>query len=298
MPAVAPARDRAVEAGVGLDRAMDVRVLLLSGSRFDGRKSMTTMSWHIQAVSPMPLRDEEFFHLALTVDDSVMITSDGDEIPLKAGDLVFCNPGRSRTPRFADDGRVTVLRLPRRLLELSEADCDRLTGMISGGDGGLGALVSSCLAELTTGVQDHSPETIHRLTRTTVDLLVVLVMELLQTEREDLSTVAHGELIARIQDYIENHLTDPDLSPYSIARANHISVRYLHKIFQHEGITVGQWLRQRRLESCRHDLRRTPNRRIAVSAVANRWGFVSASHFSRIFREEYGMSPSEWQALS
>ncbi|MFF2614019.1 AraC family transcriptional regulator [Kitasatospora sp. NPDC058046] len=259
---------------------------------------MTTMSWHTQAVSPMPLRNEEFLHLALTIDASVMISRDGDEIPLKAGDLVFCDPGRSRSPRFADGGRIAFLRLPRCLLELSETDCDRLTGMVSGGGSGLGALVSSCLAELTSGGRDHRPETLHRLTRTTVDLLVVLVMELLQTEGGDLSTVPRGELLAQIQNHIEKHLTDPDLSPYSIARAHHISVRYLHKIFQHEGITVGQWLRQRRLESCRNDLRRTPNRRIAVSAVANRWGFVSASHFSRIFREEYGMSPSEWQALS
>ncbi|MFE7588437.1 AraC family transcriptional regulator [Kitasatospora sp. NPDC057512] len=259
---------------------------------------MTTMSWHAQAVSAVPLRNEEFFHLALTLDDSVMITGDGDEIRLAEGDLVFCNPGRSRSPRFADDGRIAVLRLPRRLLELSEADCDRLTGMVSRGGDGLGALVSSCLAELTGGGRDHSPETMYRLTRTTVDLLVVLVMELLQAEGEDLSTVPRSELLAQIQNHIEKHLTDPDLSPYSIARANHISVRYLHKIFQQEGTTVGQWLRQRRLESCRNDLRRTPNRRIAVSAVANRWGFVSASHFSRIFREEYGMSPSEWQALS
>ncbi|MFD4659858.1 helix-turn-helix domain-containing protein [Kitasatospora sp. NPDC058444] len=256
------------------------------------------MSWQIQAVSPpLPSRSEEFFHLALAADDSVLVTGEGDEIPLEAGDLVFCDPGRPRSPRFADEGRVTVFRLPRRCLELSEADCDRLAGMTARGGDGLGALVSGFLAEIATGTRDHSPNVLHRLTRTAMDLLVVLVMELLQTEREDFSTAARDELLAQVRNYIEDHLADPDLSPQAIARANHISVRYLHRIFQREGVTVGQWLRQRRLESCRQDLRRTPNRRITVSAVANRWGFVSASHFSRAFRDEFGMSPSEWQAL-
>ncbi|MGW0964073.1 AraC family transcriptional regulator [Streptomyces gelaticus] len=33
-----------------------------------------------------------------------------------------------------------------------------------------------------------------------------------------------------------------------------------------------------------------------MAAVAQRWGFVSPSHFSRAFRATYGMSPREWQA--
>lgn len=32
-----------------------------------------------------------------------------------------------------------------------------------------------------------------------------------------------------------------------------------------------------------------------IAAVANRWGFMSATHFSRVFRAAYGMSPSEWR---
>ncbi|WP_307853105.1 helix-turn-helix domain-containing protein [Kitasatospora sp. RG8] len=35
-----------------------------------------------------------------------------------------------------------------------------------------------------------------------------------------------------------------------------------------------------------------------MAAVAGRWGFASASHFSRAFRAAYGVSPREWQAAS
>ncbi|MEU9122294.1 helix-turn-helix domain-containing protein [Streptomyces sp. NPDC048506] len=32
-----------------------------------------------------------------------------------------------------------------------------------------------------------------------------------------------------------------------------------------------------------------------VSAVARRWGFANATHFSHSFRAAYGVSPSDWR---
>ncbi|MGW2180461.1 helix-turn-helix domain-containing protein [Streptomyces sp. NPDC001732] len=69
-------------------------------------------------------------------------------------------------------------------------------------------------------------------------------------------------------------------------------------MFQHEGITMGQWVKQRRLDSCKQDLSRPPNRRTTVAAVAHRWGFSSQAHFSRTFKDAYGTSPGQWQALA
>ncbi|MFD0345837.1 helix-turn-helix transcriptional regulator [Kitasatospora aburaviensis] len=68
-------------------------------------------------------------------------------------------------------------------------------------------------------------------------------------------------------------------------------MRYLHKLFQCEGITVGRWIQRQRLAMCRRDLARPTARPVTVAAVAGRWGFVSASHFSRSFRTAYGVSP-------
>ncbi|WP_189145366.1 hypothetical protein [Streptomyces lacrimifluminis] len=38
------------------------------------------------------------------------------------------------------------------------------------------------------------------------------------------------------------------------AACHHISVRYLHRLFPPQGITVSAWIRQRRPERCRRDL--------------------------------------------
>ncbi|MEU1572607.1 helix-turn-helix domain-containing protein [Streptomyces collinus] len=99
----------------------------------------------------------------------------------------------------------------------------------------------------------------------------------------------------RVKDHILRHLADPGLAPPAIAAAHFVSVRYLHKLFQSEGVTVGEWIRTQRLERCRRDLLRSPAPGDGVAAVARRWGFTSPSHFSRAFRAAYGVAPREWR---
>ena len=115
--------------------------------------------------------------------------------------------------------------------------------------------------------------------------------------RERAPEVARA-MLARIKDYLLKHLAEPDLSPEMIAAAHHISVRYLHKLFEFEEITVGRWIQRRRLEMCRRDLARQATLGSSVAAIAQRWGFVSPAHFSRTFRATYGVTPREWQAMA
>ncbi|MES9524481.1 helix-turn-helix domain-containing protein [Streptomyces capoamus] len=71
------------------------------------------------------------------------------------------------------------------------------------------------------------------------------------------------------------------------------SGRTSHKLFELEDITVSRWIQQRRLERCRDDLARRQVAHLTIAAVAHRRGFTSASHFSRVFRAAYGVSPAE-----
>jgi AraC-like DNA-binding protein len=265
--------------------------------------SMTRVSDLVRMLSAMPDEGEgEFLYLALHVRGTVALTRAGqDRALLEPGDMVFCDPARRDVLRFGEDCLMTYFRTTRRHLGVAEPDLDRVVGVPVRHGAGMGALVSGFLSALAAEAEFHRTAIGDRLARSAVDLLAVLVMELLQAEtgaETPGGSKAGGGMLSRIRAFIEDHLTDPELSPESIARAHHISVRYLHKLFQDDGTTVGQWVRQRRLDSCRQELGRTSNRRTTVAAVAHRWGFTSPSHFSRTFRDAYGMSPSEWQALA
>ncbi|MEU9872377.1 helix-turn-helix transcriptional regulator [Actinomadura sp. NPDC048021] len=66
-------------------------------------------------------------------------------------------------------------------------------------------------------------------------------------------------------------------------------------MFREEGTTVSAWIRERRLEHCRRDLRDPLQLHRPVSAIAAGWGFVDAAHFSRLFKAAYGATPREYR---
>lgn len=105
-------------------------------------------------------------------------------------------------------------------------------------------------------------------------------------------------LLLRIRAFVLQHLGEPGLNPATIAAANHISVRQLYKTCAAANIRLEQWIISERLARAADDLARVAPVRIPVSEAARRWGFASPSHFARRFRDAYGMSPREWQALN
>jgi AraC-like DNA-binding protein len=107
--------------------------------------------------------------------------------------------------------------------------------------------------------------------------------------------VRRGNLAERVHAFIESHLGEPELTPAAVAAAHHISLRYLHKLFEPEPHGVAGWIRQRRLERCRDDLLDPAQADRPVAGIAARWGFSSAAHFSRVFREAYGLPPAEFR---
>ncbi|MGW2839403.1 helix-turn-helix domain-containing protein [Streptomyces sp. NPDC001493] len=239
--------------------------------------------------------DGETLYLAQHVHGSAAVPRGGTDIFLEPGDIVFCGPGTPAFPRPGDAYRMTVFHVPRRLLAITDTDLRRVLGVPLRCTEGVGALVSHSLSVLAESRETHRSRSGERLVANAVEILAALVVDAVGTEHPD-SPDPGTRMAESIRNHIELHLTDPDLSPRSIARAHHISVRYLHKLFEDEGTTVSRLIRRRRLEACRRELGRSPNRRLTVAAVAHRWGFVSPSHFSRAFRDAYGMSPSEWQS--
>ena len=103
------------------------------------------------------------------------------------------------------------------------------------------------------------------------------------------------DLTTAVKTYIAQHLADPDLGAERIARAMFISVRQLYKLWETEPGPLGQWIVEHRLEAARSELASTRGRNQTITAIARRWGFADSTHFSRRFRQAYGISPREWR---
>ncbi|GAB2712091.1 AraC-like ligand-binding domain-containing protein [Kitasatospora kifunensis] len=223
------------------------------------------------------------------------VSQDGRQITLGPGEFVVSESGRPFTKEFPDAFEFTAFRLPRAALHVHDADLKAATATVFAPGSGSADVVAAYLRQLASQAAQLDPYTGSRLADTAIDLLALLIQE-----RSGTLTPAAPEsapaMLARIKDYALRHLGDPSLSPEQIAGAHHISVRYLHKLFQSEETTVARWIQRRRLEMCARDLSRRASASPTVSSVARRWGFVSPAHFSRVFRSAYGATPREWRA--
>ncbi len=97
---------------------------------------------------------------------------------------------------------------------------------------------------------------------------------------------------ARILFYIDSQYRDPTLTPQTIAHACGISRSYLYKVFS-EAPSVMARIRKRRLEAARGmiELRAVS---LTMTEVAMACGFSNSSEFSRLFKSEYGVTPSSF----
>lgn len=102
-----------------------------------------------------------------------------------------------------------------------------------------------------------------------------------------------NDLLQRIQAFALQHLHNPALCPSYLAREHNVSLRYLQKLFQESGLRAAQWIRRERLDRCRSDLRDPRKADVSIAAIGRRWGFTTPSYFTRVFREEFGLTPRQ-----
>jgi AraC-like DNA-binding protein len=105
----------------------------------------------------------------------------------------------------------------------------------------------------------------------------------------------NATLLTRIRGYVRAHLADPDLTPGKIAAAQHISVRHLYKVCANADFSLHEWITAQRLHGAREELAGVQSRHRSIAMVAQRWGFSNPTHFSRRFRDAYGITPRDWR---
>lgn len=127
------------------------------------------------------------------------------------------------------------------------------------------------------------------------EFVLLIVPRAALPEAHGPATAYVDESLQRVLRFIDDSLADPALSPRIVADAHHMSIRKLYNLFEGHSTTVADWIRWRRLEGCRRDLRDPAQRRTPVSAIGARWGLPNPAHFSRAFRAAFGAPPTEYR---
>ncbi|KAA1173267.1 helix-turn-helix domain-containing protein [Marinobacter salinexigens] len=101
--------------------------------------------------------------------------------------------------------------------------------------------------------------------------------------------------LIQIKQFIDKHLSNPELSLKYIASAHRISLRHLHSLFESEGQTALQYIIHQRLLRCQRDLSNPGMSRRTITEIALSWGFQHSTHFSRRFKSEFGVTPHDFR---
>jgi AraC family transcriptional activator of tynA and feaB len=214
---------------------------------------------------------------------------EGKPVVLRPGELVMWDT--ARRGGFKTFGRVDnqTLVIPRELLAMAAPGYEAMYGRPFRADHPAARLMGSFLGSLKPVLSSLDGAARDAVADAALDI----ARAVLATRDDPQPRQQSATRLMAVRLYIDANLGDPNLSPATIAKANAISLRTLHRLFESTNDSVGAVIRERRLSRCRADLLRGTDE--SVTAIACRWGFRNMSFFSRLFHDRYGVSARDVQ---
>ena len=275
------------------------------GSAFNGRvaraplgeASCTEVSSQQQRVyrtrSRIARSHEDFFLIALGKHGVGGVAQDGRETVLRPGEFTIYDTTRPYELRFDDAFTQVILQVPRDMLLRRVPGTETLTAISFGSDRPLQKLAHDFVYRLCQSADEIQPEHAVRLSEQAVDLVAMALSERLGTQA--LPSTRRLALLHRLKAHVRTHLADSDLSISETATALGVSPRYVNDLLSEEGTSFQRFVLTERLAQCQRDLASPILAHRHVSEIAFAWGFNDVSHFGRVFRERYGLSPRDFR---
>jgi AraC-like DNA-binding protein len=281
-----------------------VRSLALAGERFTGRLEYGTIGpisvCRITAAGHRVEHEAEDRTTSAQARLKVLAQVHGSSRFIQGRNLVDLSPGdfviyeSSAAYSFVNPQSVEqiVMSIPAERVALGSDGPERVLGRRLSARSGSArlalALVRVTLDELQHCDEQAASQVAESICRLLVDAL------------RDLGGRGHiislkVVLRTRALDFIEANLSDPELDVDVIAKRLNCSKRYLHEAFGKNGFTIARYIRKRRLERCKDELVNVNRVQRSLTDIALSWGFKDSAHFSKVFKREFGASPSDFR---
>lgn len=211
--------------------------------------------------------------------------------PLKPGDFVIHPTGVGFKLSYESHFRQMWIRMPNIALKKRLLSANPFRSSLISGESAFDRVLSTLLCSVSEELHQIEDEELCASETAVTDFIAITL-----NHRQNYSTSASKiTTLHRICQYIEPRLGDRNLNLDQVARDQRISPRYLQKLFESADENFTGYIRSRRLERCRAELSQVQDDPIPISDIFSRWGFTDAAHFSRIFRDKYGMSPRDYR---
>lgn len=233
----------------------------------------------------------DYYNLLYIVSGMEVLRFQGKEIILPRDHFVLWDSDRHMEFTVAQPLEKLTLVVPERQMRALLPNAQDYVGVPVNDTCGMGRLFTDHLRSLRREIWQMKESDLACLRTPTLDLLVRAYASVPCRRRPS----AREETFRRIREFMLTHLGDGDLTPGRTAKANRISIRYLHLLFADEGTTAAGWIRDQRIARCKLDLSNAQLASRSITQIAYGWGFNDVGHFGKVFRKTVGMSPGNFR---
>jgi AraC-like DNA-binding protein len=221
--------------------------------------------------------------------DRSQLSQRGQEIKLRAGDAIALLHSEPAIVTY-EEGLQFGLSVPRDALTLRVTNVDSLTMRpISRRTEALRLLLTYLKSALKEGAL-AAPKLRDAVVTHIHDLVALAISECAPLGESSASAVMAARHSAAL-DHIAARFQDPELNLEVIARCQGISPRYLQYLMASSGTSFTERVNELRLQRAFALLIEPHGSARRISDIALEVGFSDISHFNRLFRARFGVSP-------
>ena len=239
-------------------------------------------------------QEGDLLYLCMTLSGTTVGSRRGHEMVLSDGDAVLMtNEEATWTMSSPSSVKIAGIRVPRSVIaplvpKLENVTMRRITKDTSG---------LRLLRKYLDVVADDEALAASASQRLIVGHFYDLVALALGAS-SDAKALAAGRTVgavrlAAIKADILANLDDGKLNATAVATRHRLTVRYMHKLFESDGITYSEFVLGERLARAYCLLTNPLHSGRAISTIAFELGFNDLSYFNRTFRRQYSATPSE-----
>ncbi len=234
-------------------------------------------------------------HIALVVDGAQRQWFHGESLLLTRGSIQLMPPGEVHDGAAASEAAYTLrtFRLSQPLLQGLTQDITGLHYFPSQAatvlqDARLANQLVRIHAALQSGWSDPLWEEVH-----VVELLESLFLRLMRPAPQQVQGALTPRQLHGVRDFVEARLAEKVTLEDIAGLLGLDRFRFLKLFKRAVGMTPHAWLLRLRLEKAVELIRR--DRDLSITEVAHAVGFFDQSHFTRAFRQAYGVTPARFQ---
>lgn len=222
----------------------------------------------------------------------IVVQQDGRRSRIDPGQMFMLDPSRPFHIETDIIQSVAVFVNSQTLRALLP-DVEMLTARAIHTDEGGGAIFRNFLFDLIDRRKSLQEGEANQIAVAIPYLIAATLMPAIDSDRQ--TTRLRQLHRQRIIVEIERQLCDGTLNASAISASVGLSLRYVHDLFSESGDSLMSFVWRRRVERAHDELILASAAPRSIGEIAFGWGFNHLPHFSRAFRDRYGMSPREYR---